>query len=82
MFYFLRYKTLNRRRALPHSGDFFFPPLFLFFSTNRFCLLVNFFFSSFSPVKIMSIYLKTGKSKTKKREKSTMVCMSNYKELQ
>lgn len=45
---------LNRRRALPHSGDFFFR----FFSfVHKLVLFVGLFFSSFSPVKIMSIYL-------------------------
>ena len=66
--------------CFPPAFSFFF---FFFLSTNKFCLLVN-FFSSFSPVKIMSIYLKTGKSKTKKEERIALwyVCMSNYKELQ
>lgn len=46
---------LNRRRVLPHSGDFFSPLFFLSPQTGIVCWFV---FPSFSPVKIMSIYLK------------------------
>lgn len=60
---------LNRRRVLPHSGDFFFSPAFFFFLSPQTGFVCWFVFPSFSPVKIMSIYLKKKKLKTKKRRK-------------
>lgn len=57
---------LNRRRVLPHSGDFF-SPLFFFVTTNWYCLLVCFpiVFTS----KDYEHLFKKKKLKTKKRRK-------------
>lgn len=57
---------LNRRHSLLPSGDFLFHFFSFFFFPHKLVLFVGLFFSSFSPLLIMSIYFFFLKLKTEK----------------
>lgn len=84
VFYFLRYKTLNGRQALPHSGEFLSPffHLFIFPQTGFVCWFIIFLilFTSKDYEHLFKKKLKTNKQK-EERIALWYVCMSNYKEL-
>jgi hypothetical protein len=72
LFYFLKYKILNRSRALSHSCDFFFFLLFFVPQTGFVCWFI---FSSFSPVKIMRIFFFKVENEKEERTELWYVCM-------